>query len=254
MLKVVFPRGRVKGTQYIGAAHGTLGVLYTLVQALLVLPRLDDVRYLLTIVENTFEQMLRLQTDTGGFPTSLRTNGRPSNSVINHFCHGAPGAIACLLSGVELYSAPGFWFRPELAKKLLEAAELAGTLSWNEGLLLKGNSLCHGIAGNGLLIHSLARFYHRTYYARALNLTQQELERRKTLWEARALMFARALSMESIQAAVGSHDDVQRMEVGKPDHPLSLMEGLSGEVVMLADLARADALSTARFPAYDGFF
>lgn len=35
----------------------------------------------------------------------------------------------------------------------------AAEATWDNGLLLKGNSTCHGISGNGLLIHSVARWH-----------------------------------------------------------------------------------------------
>ena len=41
-----------------------------------------------------------------------------------------------------------------LAKRLYEAAMKAAEGTWVNGLLLKGNSMCHGISGNGLLLHS----------------------------------------------------------------------------------------------------
>ena len=44
------------------------------------------------------------------------------------------------------------------------------------------------------------------------------------------------------------------MKVGVPDHPWSLMEGMTGEICMLADLVHQDDLSVARFPAYDVLF
>jgi hypothetical protein len=53
---------------------------------------------------------------------------------------------------------------PDLRNKLLSAALKAGSITWKYGLLCKGNSLCHGIAGNGYLLHCL----FRTFQALAL--------------------------------------------------------------------------------------
>ena len=33
-------------------------------------------------------------------------------------------------------------------------------MTWQKGLLLKGNSMCHGISGNGLLMHTVARWHN----------------------------------------------------------------------------------------------
>ena len=46
---------------------------------------------------------------------------------------------------------------PDHEKSCFEAAMAAGDLTWKQGLLLKGNGLCHGISGNGYLLHSLYR-------------------------------------------------------------------------------------------------
>ena len=67
-------------------------------------------------------------------------------------------------------------------------------------------------------------------------------------------MFARALSMASVQEVFLTYQDRQRIKTGIPDHPWSLGEGLSGEICMLADLTQEDDLTLARFPAYDAIF
>ena len=36
-------------------------------------------------------------------------------------------------------------------------SEKIGNIIWKEGLLKKGNGLCHGISGNGYLLHALYR-------------------------------------------------------------------------------------------------
>lgn len=49
----------------------------------------------------------------------------------------------------------------------LAAAERAGELVWQRGLLRKGPGLCHGISGNA---YALARLY-KTTKVRAVDLT-----------------------------------------------------------------------------------
>jgi len=83
---------------------------------------------------------------------------------VNHWCHGAPGAIGPLLSAVQLFLKIAESSDSEIncafAQKLYRAAMKAGELTWQYGILLKGNSLCHGISGNGLLLHSVARWHN----------------------------------------------------------------------------------------------
>ena len=41
----------------------------------------------------------------------------------------------------------------------MQAAQLAGEITWDEGILLKGSGICHGITGNGYLLHNLYRTF-----------------------------------------------------------------------------------------------
>ena len=47
--------------------------------------------------------------------------------------------------------------------RAMKVAEECGETIWKEGLLKKGNGLCHGIAGNGYMLHSIFRHYDRLY-------------------------------------------------------------------------------------------
>jgi hypothetical protein len=42
----------------------------------------------------------------------------------------------------------------------LKYANNAGQITWEKGLNKKGNGICHGISGNGYLLHSLYRKYY----------------------------------------------------------------------------------------------
>lgn len=67
------------------------------------------------------------------------------------FCYGTPGAIPLLTLASTKY--------PKLKYQLLETAEKAGDITWQKGLILDENSLCHGITGNGYLLHNLYRTF-----------------------------------------------------------------------------------------------
>ena len=82
---------------------------------------------------------------------------------------------------------------PDISYRLNKAAEKAGELVWEEGLLLKGNGLCHGIAGNAYFLHSLyrnnlARVAHIEDSEKVLEVTEKAF-----IWKARAYTFAMAL-------------------------------------------------------------
>ena len=83
-----------------------------------------------------------------------KENGRmPTGKNINEysvdFCHGSPGLIPLLTLAAGVF--------PTEKQKYWSVVEKAGELTWKEGLLRKGNGLCHGIAGNGYIMHNLNR-------------------------------------------------------------------------------------------------
>ena len=66
-----------------------------------------------------------------------------------NFCHGSPGSIPALIAASDVF--------PFHRARLLSMAERIGDIIWKEGLVKKGNGLCHGISGNGYMMHLLYR-------------------------------------------------------------------------------------------------
>ena len=60
-----------------------------------------------------------------------------------------------LLAATKLFSEKD----PNFAKTLYQAALNAAEATWKYGLIKKGTGLCHGILGNSLLMHSVARWH-----------------------------------------------------------------------------------------------
>ncbi len=214
---LIFPFPRSKSTFYYGAAHGLFGILYVLMKAIEVTGAITDPD-LLEMIKKTCEQIVKAQFPTGNFPPSF---GEGSKDKLVHFCHGAPGAIPMLLQAHKMFGDEAF----------LTAALNAGEAVWNRGILLKGNGLCHGIAGNAYMLHAL---YAYTNDVR---------------WKYRCHMFADASWNESVQKAVKVYKDPTRLTAGMPDTPYSLMEGLGGSVVFYADLLHD--MPDMRFPGYE---
>jgi membrane transport protein XK len=46
-----------------------------------------------------------------------------------------------------------------MRQELLELATKAGENTWRQGLLKKGTGICHGISGNGYVLHNLFRTF-----------------------------------------------------------------------------------------------
>eukprot|EP01062_Namystynia_karyoxenos_P062740 TRINITY_DN55617_c0_g1_i1.p1 TRINITY_DN55617_c0_g1~~TRINITY_DN55617_c0_g1_i1.p1 ORF type:complete len:445 (+),score=85.17 TRINITY_DN55617_c0_g1_i1:100-1335(+) len=198
---------------YLGAAHGAVGIIAMLYKCWDVLSAESR-----GLVQSTMDRLLSIRYSSGNVPIIL--GDRRDEHV--HWCHGAPGLPGLVAAAA---TAAG-----DDKGHLREAARLAGDVVWERGLLLKGNGLCHGIAGNGYTFLSL---YRQTGDAAYL---------------AKAHTFASYLFDADLQAAIARHPDPQRRVPGKPDSPCSLMEGSAGVVCFLLDLLSPEG---ARFPGWE---
>ncbi|XP_068083432.1 lanC-like protein 2 [Anabrus simplex] len=186
-------------TYYVGAAHGLAGILFMLLQAKNYLERSE----LETLVCPTIDYLQEVRYPSGNFRSSLDSE----NDKLVQWCHGAPGMVDlfCLAYGTfgrEVY---------------LDTALECGEIVWRRGLLKKGYSICHGVAGNAYSFLSLFR-------------ATQDLKHLH-----RAIQFAKWCN------DYGTH------QVHYPDHPMSLFEGVSGVVHFIYDVQQPER---AAFPAY----
>lgn len=115
---------------YLGAAHGLSGIIYLLLQAHEYLSESE----LKTLIKPTIDYLTSIQYPSGNFPSSL---GSESDRYVQ-WCHGAPGFL-------YMYSAAYKVFKED---KYLGLALKCGDVVWERGLLKKGYSICHGVAGN----------------------------------------------------------------------------------------------------------
>jgi lantibiotic modifying enzyme len=115
--------------QYLGAAHGLAGILYTLLQADCLTPNeieanvVPAVNYLLSQRHPS---------------CNLRSSLSSQLDQLVQWCHGAPGLVP-LLTALH-HHAPHASF--------LQEAVRCATPVWQRGLLRKGHGLCHGTLGN----------------------------------------------------------------------------------------------------------
>eukprot|EP01080_Neovahlkampfia_damariscottae_P007572 gene7572-11896_t len=129
--------------------------------------------------------------------------------LLCHFCYGAPGIIPTLL---KLYKI-------NKDEKLLISCQKAANSIWKYGLLKKGFGLCHGISGNA---YSFLKMYEVTKDVKYYQM---------------ALEFSKFICNE----------ENQKKLITKPDHRISLFEGISGTILFLEDLIN----KKSNFPAYD---
>lgn len=199
------------GKRYIGAAHGTIGILHILLQVRDYLPNYD------TIFTSTIEYIINMQFESGNFP-SRKDN--PKDEIV-HFCHGGPGAVPMLCLAAKIFNNQFY----------LNSALAAGNDIWHRGILKKGRGICHGISGNG---YSLLSLYKAT---------------NNPIWLNRALIFAEKMCLDSeTDNIISNYNDPTRLVQGLPDYPYSLMLGLPGTILYYYDCQQPQSSS---FPAYD---
>ena len=127
------------GNVYLGAAHGTFGILTQLV-----LSSPDCAHAVKAILASSLDT----QFSSGNFPSALP----PDPDELVQFCHGGPGAVLALRS-----LRPHF---PALRGRIDSAINAAHEDVKHRGLLIKDPCLCHGIAGNALALEDDAHFEH----------------------------------------------------------------------------------------------
>jgi lantibiotic modifying enzyme len=139
---------------HIGAAHGIVGILQTLLQLekdeLQTLePSFPD---LSECIESTIDSLQNKYCfeSPGNLMSSVSsscTSGKTADRLV-HWCHGAPGFVLLLIHASRVFQKPHYL---ELAKNI------ATRVVWPRGLLKKGLGLCHGIAGNGMVLLRLSQ-------------------------------------------------------------------------------------------------
>lgn len=210
-------------TPYLGAAHGSMGILYSILNAVNAISHSlmgpQDFRD----IQDTLDYILSLECDSTGqqghchgeWPTRMGSDAQ--REPLMHWCHGAVGAVFLFSQAHMARDA----FSPGKGEEYLAAALRAGDSVWRRGLLKKGPGLCHGISGNA---YALLRLFKCT---------------RDPKWLYRAVKFAEFMWGDEFE-----------LWSREPDHPYSLFEGWAGAVCLYADLMRDDCAS-ACFPLFE---
>ncbi|GAW22852.1 hypothetical protein ANO14919_123980 [Xylariales sp. No.14919] len=127
------------GKQYLGAAHGSIGIV---TQVVLSMPSVAHQLQPLVL------KLLDHQFASGNFPSSLPVG---SDRLVQ-FCHGGPGFVISMRRLVPFF--------PEISESIKKAISAAQSDIWKKGLLTKQPCLCHGIAGNSLALEKADQFFH----------------------------------------------------------------------------------------------
>ncbi len=130
-------------------------------------------------VEPCVDYLLTMCFPSGNLPSSLESGDRDR---LVQWCHGAPGLVHLLAQAYKV----GCWcgdatilllacahHQVYQKKSYLETALRCGEVVWERGLLVKGYSLCHGVAGNGYTFLQLYRLTgDRTHLNRAARFAE----------------------------------------------------------------------------------
>ncbi|KAI5122000.1 hypothetical protein M0805_001832 [Coniferiporia weirii] len=191
------------GKYYLGAIHGTVGILTIILQA----PRELITPHLPVISSCISALCVLVSKNDGHLPSSLPTKSHSHHLV--QICHGSPGFLLLLVTFRTR-------FPQEWQKGWDEAETLASATIWKEGLLTKGLGVCHGIVGNAWpwLLQAHAR--------RGTPEADIPLSR--------ALAFL--LTARGVPPLLPTESS---STFRTPDHPYSLLEGLAGTVCAWMD-------------------
>ena len=201
-------------TDYLGAGHGTIGILFVLLQ----FPDwCRDPAHKPWIID-TLDHIMSLQSPDGNFPVRMSDK----QYHLYHWCHGAPGVVYTLYHAHKVLGED---------KSILRSLDSALRSIWEKGLLKKGFGVCHGIAGNGYAFLMMHKHTGADEYLYA------------------AYKMAEVMEKEEVKREISLFEDRQRFKSGIPDFPYSLMEGLGGTICYYCDLLHPEM---AAFPGYDG--
>jgi hypothetical protein len=200
----------------LGAMHGISGVLSVLLD-----PSLP--RHFISITESysdiaqSISALCKLCVENEGhLPMSIPSRPTNRSAPLVQICHGAPGILALLAAARRNTRFSSQYWNQEWQRAISSASDVV----WSQGLLSKGCSLCHGLAGNSLsLLLLVDPFDEQTdgHLAAALAM----------LLEARA--------------TPPFNPDATKYRM--PDDPWSLFEGLAG---LLCAWSEASALVTLK--------
>jgi hypothetical protein len=130
------------GKKYLGAAHGSAGILYILLASDLAKQHLPEIKYTIDFIVDHHRFL------SGNFHV---TSDEEDHDRLVHFCHGGTGFVPLLMLAAKKF--------PAYAPHYRRLAEETGEVVWQRGFLItKGPGLCHGIGASILAMLDLYDF------------------------------------------------------------------------------------------------
>ncbi|KAJ5085432.1 hypothetical protein N7532_010203 [Penicillium argentinense] len=228
----------LEGHNFFGAVHGSTGILTVLLAC-----QPKELKPYLVDIGSTITELCKLSNlQDGHLPMARPPFSYGQTSEFVQLCHGAPGLLILLAAALKNEHLTRDFWTPEWD----ETIYLASQRIWEEGLLSKGASLCHGISGNTwpwLLLyntfeyHSTIRNGARRGYAErngAPTSSSEDLNEKLTpdFFLSRALPFM-LHSRET--RPYNTVPPTSGKEYSMPDQPYSLFNGLAGNLCAWAE-------------------
>lgn len=173
------------------------------------------------LIAETITGLCRISiANNGHLPSSIPSRSRSRGFPLVQICHGAPGLLTLLATARKNNHLRTYW-----KSEWDEAIHLSAERVWQEGLLSKGGSLCHGLTGNAWSLLALHESFELDSHAEGNDKSDYFLSRALAL-----LLLARETPPYSTALDISSGYDFRM-----PDRPYSLYEGLSGELCAWAE-------------------
>ncbi|KAJ6096046.1 hypothetical protein N7486_006792 [Penicillium sp. IBT 16267x] len=221
-----------------GAVHGITGILPIILAA-----KPEELTKHIAIIGETVTALCKFSlSNDGHLPMTLPPFSYGQTSELVQLCHGSPGILIMLAAALKNPALTQDHWCPEWDQTADEASQRI----WEEGLLSKGGSLCHGISGNGwpwLMLHNTFEYHSKELEAARAAYLQRvqasapsdgDLSQKLTpdffLSKALAFMLHSRETRPYNKAAETSEKDYRM-----PDDPYSLFEGLAGNVCAWAE-------------------
>lgn len=191
------------------------------------------------LIADTITGLCQICINNGGhLPSSVPgRSSRPSPLV--QVCHGSPGILILLACARKnTYLLTNYW-----SPTWDQATLLATERIWEQGLLSKGGSLCHGLAGNAwplLLLYDCFEYgtehidtAQRNFKARSQIADVPDFSDKLTAdyFLSRALAFL----LHARESRPYSNSSKSSRDFRMPDSPYCLFEGLAGTVCAWAE-------------------
>ncbi|CAG8020188.1 unnamed protein product [Penicillium salamii] len=228
----------MEGYYCFGAVHGATGILTILLSC-----EPEELAEYIPVIGETISALCQLSaTNDGHLPMTAPSFSFGQRSELVQLCHGIPGLLILLGAAFKHRGLTHNHWNPSWD----QAIYLGSGRIWEEGLLSKGGSLCHGVSGNAwawLLLHDAFEYnsdsindareaYLQRSQLSALPNMQISQSLKGDFFLSRALAFMlHARETKPYNASSMPSDKDYRM----PDEPYTLFEGLAGNVCAWAE-------------------